>query len=125
MTLPSLQELAATTTAATVVGTAILWLVREKIARWVKATVHPRFNAVEARATAVEARASVLERNHSNHESELMRVAEAMERTSENMNDTMQRLSLAMEKIADKHEETSHAVARIEGALERRIGPRT
>lgn len=115
--MTNLEEMATTVAAATTLGGALLWVFREKLAAWV-------VGQTQSARDKLESRVAVLEKNHSNHESELMRVAEAMERTSENMNDSMRRLTMSMERIADKHEETSHAVARIEGALERRHEPR-
>lgn len=108
-----IEELGVTVAGATTVGGGLLWVFREKLGSWVRGQTRPRLERLETRI-------GVLEKNHANHEGELMRVAESMERSSENMSESFRRLTGALEKIVDKHEETAMAVARIEGALERR-----
>lgn len=112
-----IEELGATVAGATTVGGGLLWVFREKLANWVKGQSRPRLERLEVRMSAME-------KSHTNHEGELMRIAEAMERTSENMSESFSRLTGALEKIVDQHQETAKAVARIEGALERRSTPR-
>ena len=99
--------------AVTVVGGGLAWTFREKFRSWVRAQT-------QTVRLALENRVSVLEEHNTKHEGELMRVAESMERISETMNESMKRQTQALERIIEKHEETSLAVARIEGSLERR-----
>lgn len=112
-----IEELGTTVASTTTVGAGLLWLFREKVSAWVR-------GLTGARLKSMEDRMSKLEKDHANHEGELMRIAESMERTSDNMSQSFTRLTTAIEKIVDKHEETAMAVARIEGALERRSHPR-
>lgn len=99
--------------AVTVVGSGLAWTFREKFRAWVRAQT-------QSVRIALDNRVSVLEEHNKKHEGELMRVAESMERISETMNESMKRQTTALERIIEKHEETSLAVARIEGSLERR-----
>lgn len=106
-----LEELGKTVGATTVVGGGLAWTFREKLAAWAKGLTADRFTLAEGRLT-------VLEQAQSAHAAEVVRMSEAMEQSSLSVADSIRRLTVAMERIADKHEDTGKAVARIEGSLE-------
>lgn len=112
-----LEELGKTVGATTVVGGGVVWTLREKIAAWVKGLMERRFEKAEQRIDG-------LEQMQTTHQGEMMRLTESVERTSETVTESIRRLTLAVERIADKHEETGKAVARIEGAVARDRGER-
>lgn len=108
------KELAETVAAVGMLGGSLLWVFREKLAQWIRGQTRERLRGMDERIV-------VLERAQSNHEGELMRIAEAMERTSENLGESMRRLTTAVERIVDAHEdmrskqqETAEVVARVD-----------
>lgn len=109
-----IKQIGETLTAGGVIGTALVWIFREKLQAWVRGQTRERLRGLEGRMDGVE-------KAQANHEGELMRIAEAMERTSENLGEAVQRLTMSLERIVDGHEEirahqqkTAEIVARVD-----------
>ena len=89
-----MEDVAATTAATTAVGGGIMWLVREKLATWVRRVNAPVTNRVEglerrmtARETHDEVQAAVLENIQTNMGDGFARITRSLEKLDERLLD--------------------------------------
>lgn len=115
-------------TAVGIIGTAIIWLMREKVGAWVDgrvtSAVVPLQQAAAEATAATEAWRESLEERMSDQEKVAERIAQALEHISEKFRETTERQTIAMEKISEKLDDTAVMVQRIDATIERRETPR-
>lgn len=104
-------------TGATVVGGAGAWLLREKVDKYVNDRVVKKMSRTNERLDAVEERMA-------KQETQGLLFAQAMGTVAEKFEEGMTRLTRTFERFEERQDETAKAVARIEGAMERRSNPR-
>ncbi len=120
LTLMSLRAMAETAASVgigvSVVGGGLIWLLREKIAKWVRSVMDPKVRAIDAALEKIEKRMGKVEGEVSDTETAVKLIAKSIEGIGE----SFRRATEALQRVDERSEETALTVARIEGTMERR-----
>lgn len=102
---------------AAAIGAAAKFMFQEKIDTYVNGLVAKKMHRTNERLDAVEERMA-------KQETQGLLFAQAMGTVAEKFEEGMTRLTRTFERFEERQDETAKAVARIEGAMERRSTPR-